>query len=87
MTATYTFYVCRCPELRLPTDFSVRGDANKSDSSGNSARVSAYDNVTNGASTQSQLSDDDTQVFLYKIYKFYSFTHLLIFCPETCSNR
>ncbi|XP_014281699.1 protein sprint isoform X4 [Halyomorpha halys] len=52
----------RCPELRLPTDFSVRGDAGKSDSSGNSgSRVSAYDNVTNGASTQSHLSDDDTQ--------------------------
>ncbi|XP_073980970.1 src homology 2 domain-containing protein sprint isoform X4 [Rhodnius prolixus] len=57
----------RCPELRLPTELSaVRGDAAKSDSSGNSgSRVSAYDNVTNhhanGASTQSHISDDDTQ--------------------------
>lgn len=45
----------------------MRGDAAKSDSSGNSgSRVSAYDNVTNhhanGASTQSHISDDDTQV-------------------------
>ncbi|KAK9512437.1 hypothetical protein O3M35_000871 [Rhynocoris fuscipes] len=57
----------RYPELRLPTDLSAcRGDAGKSDSSGNSgSRVSAYDNVTNhhanGASTQSHISDDDTQ--------------------------
>ena len=58
-----SFIIFRCPELRLPTDYSVRGDAGKSDSSGNSgSRVSAYDNVTNGASPQSHLSDDDTQV-------------------------
>ncbi|XP_014246895.1 protein sprint isoform X2 [Cimex lectularius] len=56
----------RCPELRLQTELlAMRNDPAKSDSSGNSgSRVSAYDNVTNqqnGASTQSHISDDDTQ--------------------------
>uniref|UniRef100_A0A0K8SRC7 Protein sprint n=3 Tax=Lygus hesperus TaxID=30085 RepID=A0A0K8SRC7_LYGHE len=57
----------RCPESALLTDLTaMRSDAGKSDSSGNSgSRVSAYDNVTNqqtnGASTLSHISDDDTQ--------------------------